>query len=92
MLVEHGALFFSPVTGGYGVSGVSDIIALYKGYFIAIEAKADATKKPTELQKKFLGQVQSNGGIAVVVHKDNVSDLKTMLIKIDELVETLRGK
>lgn len=81
MLVEHGALFFSPVTGGYGVSGVSDIIALYHGTFIAIEAKADATKKPTELQKKFIGQVSANGGIALVIHKDN----------LDELKEALRG-
>lgn len=90
MLVEHGALFFSPVTGGYGVSGVSDIIALYRGTFIAIEAKADATKKPTELQKKFLGQVASNGGYALVIHKDNLPELKTLLDKIDQL-EHLRG-
>ena len=79
MLVEHGALFFSPVTGGYGVSGVSDIIALHNGTFIAIEAKADATKKPTELQKKFLGQVRANGGIALVIHKDNLDELKEVL-------------
>ena len=84
MLVEHGALFFSPVTGGYGVSGVSDIIALYRGTFIAIEAKADATKKPTELQKKFLGQVESNGGIALVIHKDNLGELKEALRGIGE--------
>ena len=79
MLVEHGALFFSPVTGGYGVSGVSDIIALHNGTFIAVEAKADATKKPTELQKKFLGQVRANGGIALVIHKDNLDELKEVL-------------
>lgn len=79
MLVEHVALFFSPVTGGYGVSGVSDIIALHNGTFIAIEAKADATKKPTELQKKFLGQVRANGGIALVIHKDNLDELKEVL-------------
>ena len=79
MLVEHGALFFSPVTGGYGVSGVSDIIALHNGTFIAIEAKSDATKKPTELQKKFLGQVRANGGIALVIHKDNLDELKEVL-------------
>lgn len=83
VLTEHGALFFSPVTGGYGVSGVSDIIALYRGTFIAIEAKADATKKPTELQKKFLGQVQSNGGISLVIHKDNLNELKDILESID---------
>ena len=81
ILNQRNALFFSPVTGGYGVSGVSDIIALHNGAFIAIEAKADATKKPTELQKKFLGQVSANGGIALVIHKDN----------LDELKEALRG-
>ena len=79
ILNQHNALFFSPVTGGYGVSGVSDIIALHNGTFIAIEAKADATKKPTELQKKFLGQVRANGGIALVIHKDNLDELKEVL-------------
>ena len=69
---------------GMGVAGVSDIIALYRGTFIAIEAKADATKKPTELQKKFLGQVQSNGGISLVIHKDNLDELK-------DILENLRG-
>ena len=84
ILNEYGALFFSPVTGGYGVSGVSDIIALYRGTFIAIEAKADATKKPTELQKKFLGQVLEAGGFPLVIHKDNLADLKKLLGDIDD--------
>jgi len=79
ILNEYGALHFSPYMAGMGSAGVSDIIALYKGAFIAIEAKADATKKPTELQKKFLGQVESNGGIAFVIHKDNLGLLRMML-------------
>ena len=81
ILNDAGALHFSPYMAGMGVAGVSDIIALHNGAFIAIEAKADATKKPTELQKKFLGQVRANGGIALVIHKDN----------LDELKEALRG-
>ena len=85
ILNDAGALHFSPYMAGMGVAGVSDIIALYKGRFIAIEAKADATKKPTELQKKFLGQVESNGGIALVVHKDNIPELKKFLEYIDGL-------
>ena len=83
ILNDAGALHFSPYMAGMGVAGVSDIIALYNGTFIAIEAKADATKKPTELQKKFLGQVESNGGIALVVHKDNIPELKKFLEYID---------
>ena len=79
ILNERNALHFSPYMAGMGVAGVSDIIALYRGTFIAIEAKADATKKPTELQKKFLGQVSANGGIALVIHKDNLDELKEVL-------------
>lgn len=79
ILNDAGALHFSPYMAGMGVAGVSDIIALHNGTFIAIEAKADATKKPTELQKKFLGQVRANGGIALVIHKDNLDELKEVL-------------
>lgn len=79
LLNEYGALHFSPYMAGMGVAGVSDIIALYSGYYIAIEAKADATKKPTELQKKFMQQVQANGGAALVIHKDNLNELKQLL-------------
>lgn len=83
ILNDAGALHFSPYMAGMGSAGVSDIIALYRGAFIAIEAKADATKKPTELQKKFLRQVESNGGYALVIHKDNINELKDILESID---------
>ena len=83
ILNDAGALHFSPYMAGMGVAGVSDIIALYRGTFIAIEAKADATKKPTELQKKFLGQVLEAGGFPLVIHKDNLADLKKLLEDID---------
>ena len=79
ILNEYGAMHFSPYMAGMGSAGVSDIIALYNGTFIAIEAKADATKKPTELQKKFLRQVLEAGGFPLVIHKDNLADLKKLL-------------
>ena len=83
ILNDAGALHFSPYMAGMGSAGVSDIIALYKGTFIAIEAKADATKKPTELQKKFLFGVEVNGGLPLVIHKDNINELKDILESID---------
>ena len=83
ILNDAGALHFSPYMAGMGSAGVSDIIALYKGKFIAIEAKADATKKPTELQKKFLFGVEVNGGLPLVIHKDNINELKDILESID---------
>ena len=84
ILNEYNALHFSPYMAGMGVAGVSDIIALYKGRFIAIEAKADATKKPTELQKKFLFGVEVNGGLPLVIHKDNINELREILDGIEE--------
>ena len=83
ILNEYGAMHFSPYMAGMGSAGVSDIIALYKGTFIAIEAKADATKKPTELQKKFLFGVEVNGGLPLVIHKDNINELRDILESID---------
>ena len=83
ILNDAGALHFSPYMAGMGSAGVSDIIALYKGKFIAIEAKADATKKPTELQKKFLFGVEVNGGLPLVIHKDNINELREILESID---------
>ena len=84
ILNERNALHFSPYMAGMGVAGVSDIIALYKGRFIAIEAKADATKHPTELQKKFLFSVEVNGGLPLVIHKGNLNLLTEVLDAIDE--------
>ena len=84
ILNDAGALHFSPYMAGMGVAGVSDIIALYKGRFIAIEAKSDATKKPTELQKKFLFSVEVNGGLPLVIHKGNLDLLTEVLDAIDE--------
>ena len=83
ILNDAGALHFSPYMAGMGVAGVSDIIALYKGRFIAIEAKSDATKKPTELQKKFLFSVEVNGGLPLVIHKGNLDLLTEVLDAID---------
>ena len=41
MLKSYGMYFFYPVTGGYGKSGVPDIVACWQGRFIGIEGKAN---------------------------------------------------
>lgn len=76
ILDQYGALHFSPMGTGYGVSGVSDIICLYRGRFIAIECKADEKKLPTALQLKFLERVQAWGGIGLVIHNKNIDLLQ----------------
>ena len=52
------AYYFYPVTGGYGRSGVPDIIGCYEGLFFGIECKA-GNNKPTPLQEKNLKEIRA---------------------------------
>jgi len=71
-LESMGAYIVKPLTGGYGSSGVPDILVCWKGLFIGIECKA-ARGKLTELQKHNLEQITINGGLALVVNEQNAS-------------------
>lgn len=78
VLKEMGAYYFYPVTGGYGRSGVPDIILCYRGHFVGIECKS-GTNKPTPLQEKNLEDIRTAGGITLVVNEDNVSSVSKIL-------------
>ena len=65
----------TPATGGYGASGVPDIIACYKGKFIGIECKANGNK-PTALQQKHLRDISISGGISLVIDETNIDMLE----------------
>jgi Holliday junction resolvase len=78
-----GAYYFYPVTGGYGASGVPDIVACLKGRFIGIECKANGNK-PTALQQMNLDQITAQGGIALVIDETNVNQLKGMIENVLE--------
>jgi hypothetical protein len=69
-----GAYYFYPVTGGYGSSGVPDIVGCYRGKFFGIECKA-GKNKPTKLQLLNLRQIEEAGGIALVINEENVADV-----------------
>jgi len=75
-----GAYYFSPVTGGYGRSGVPDIVACISGRFVGIECKA-GKGVTTALQEKNIQAIKDNGGIALVINESNVDSL-TALLKI----------
>ncbi len=68
-LKDIGAYYFYPVTGGYGRSGVPDIVACVKGRFIGIECKA-GKNKPTGLQLKNLSDISAAGGVALVINDE----------------------
>ena len=78
-LKELGAYYFYPVTGGYGASGVPDIVGCYHGKFFGIECKA-GKNKPTPLQQKNLDSINAMGGIALVVNEDNIHQVKEALL------------
>jgi Holliday junction resolvase len=73
-----GAYFFYPVTGGYGGSGVPDIVGCYKGKFFAIECKA-GKNKPTALQQKNIDSIAAQGGAVWVVNEDNMEGVTSWL-------------
>lgn len=63
--------YFYPVTGGYGKSGVPDIVGCYHGLFFAFECKAGGNK-PTPLQEMNIAQIREAGGAVLVVNENNV--------------------
>lgn len=78
LLAEHGAYYFMPATGGYGKSGVPDLVACIRGRFIGIECKANGGK-PTALQEKNLVDIMNKGGVAILVDETGIELLKTLL-------------
>ena len=82
ILDNIGAYHFSPMSGGFGRSGVPDIIACYKGKFIGIECKA-GKNEPTLLQKHNIKEIQRNQGLAIVVNEDNIEALLTLVKEIE---------
>ena len=69
---------FPPFSGGYGRSGVPDIVACIDGRFVGIECKAGKGKL-TAIQQHNLDEIQRCGGIALVINEENVDDLKNLL-------------
>lgn len=80
ILKSAGAYYFFPATGGYGRSGVPDIVCCWRGMFIGIECKA-GKNTTTALQEKELELIRNAGGCAFVVNEATVVDLVTFFDK-----------
>lgn len=85
ILKGFGVYYFYASTGGYGASGVPDIIGCYKGRFFGIECKA-GKGKTTALQDKNIAQIIAQGGLAIVVNEDNIEDVNRLLRQIERSV------
>lgn len=53
-----------------GMKGISDILGVYRGYFVAIEVKAKGEKARPE-QEEFIRNIRESGGIAFVCDNDD---------------------
>jgi Holliday junction resolvase len=78
LLKSLNAYYFYPVTGGFGRSGVPDIVCCINGNFVGIECKA-GSNKPTPLQSKNLEDILAAGGFAFVANEDNIDTLARLL-------------
>jgi Holliday junction resolvase len=65
VLDELGVYYFMPATGGYGRSGVPDIVGCARHQFFAIECKAKGGKL-TALQHREINKIIMEGGRAFV--------------------------
>jgi len=79
VLKEMGAYYFYPFTGGYGRSGVPDIIGCYKGRFFGIECKA-GKNKTTALQDREISLIHNAEGVAWVVNEENIDSVRETLL------------
>lgn len=79
----------TPATFGFGESGHPDRILLLDGVMYGVECKKDRNNSHTRpelkpnkseaFQKLQLARLEKAGGISLVIHKDNLDDLKTIL-------------
>ena len=74
LMKAYGIYYFSPMTHGFGRSGVPDIICCVKGRFVGIECKA-GSNKPTALQEKEMQDIRASGGATFVINETNLTML-----------------
>ena len=86
VLKTYGAYCFYPVAGGFGSSGIPDIVVCYRGRFIGIECKA-GKGVTTALQEKNLEAIRQSGGKAFVLDEGTVDSL-TALLRIMDMLNT----
>lgn len=70
-------------TTGVRIAGTPDILACYRGRFIAIEVKRPGNEKGiTKLQEKRLKEVVKAGGVSIIA--TDVQQVKDLIAKLFE--------
>jgi len=86
LLKKYDVYHFMPATGGYGRSGIPDIIGCIKGRFIAIECKA-GNNMPTALQERELNTIGRAGGFAICVNEEGLDALEQTILNLTSYEE-----
>jgi len=90
-LDEFGWYWFMPPANMYGKSGISDILAIKAGVFLAIETKNKTGV--TENQRGFLNSIRAEKGFGFVVNRPRVEHFKAFLGSFDRSVKAkMAGK
>ncbi len=66
-LKANGIWYIRTNSHGYGRKGIPDILACYRGTFVAIEAKV-APDTPRKWQLRELADIRTAGGKALVIY------------------------
>jgi len=84
------AFFFFPTTGGYGASGIPDVVGCLDQFMFSLELKAGRAQ-PTALQAMQMRKIQEAGGIAIVVNEINAPTIGVWLqIEIEKRKANVR--
>ena len=69
--------------GGFQSAGIPDILACYRGYFVAIEVKSPTGKgRASDIQKLKIKAIREAGGVGFIT--DNLEDVEKVFNFIDE--------
>jgi hypothetical protein len=72
---------YAPQAGPFGRSGVPDRLVLVRGHLVAIECKANATKKPTRVQIATMNRMRLAGATVFLVYDDDTIDVAVEYIR-----------
>ena len=80
LLESLGATVFKQQAGIYSTTGTPDLVACYRGRFVAIEVKQPG-EEPRKIQLHRQAQIRKSGGICEVC--DSVEQVERILRAID---------
>lgn len=81
-MTSQGAYIETIFGGGYQSAGVPDLLASWKGMFVAIEVKSPTGKgRASDIQKLKIRSIRKSGGIAFFA--DDLDDVKSVLRQVN---------